>query len=195
MNHHHVAGDPRLGRANRRAFAFYDVGSRDWVVEAGDFAILVGASSRDIRLAATLSLTTTDGTVFPLEKDKLAAYYAPSKAQGFPQEAFETLLGRPVPTNAAEQKGNYTLNTPIGEMSGSAIGRYLYKMLNDQIAKMVQGKEDTPTGKLMRAMVKEMPLRSMLMMGGAMNRTKLEALLLMINGHLLKGLVAFLKNR
>jgi len=38
-----------------------------------------------------------------------------------------------------------------------------------------------------------MPLRSMLMMGGAFNREKLEALLAMINGHFFSGLWAFLR--
>jgi hypothetical protein len=47
---------------------------------------------------------------------------------------------------------------------------------------------------LMKAVANEMPLRTMLMMGGGLNRSQLEALLLMTNGHLLKGLVAFIKN-
>ena len=34
---------------NQRAFASYDVGAAGWLVEAGDFEIRVGASSRDIR--------------------------------------------------------------------------------------------------------------------------------------------------
>jgi len=58
---------------------------------------------------------------------------------------------------------------------------------------MIKGKEDTPTGRMMTAMIDQMPLRSMLMMGGPMNRPKLEALLLMINGHFLQGLSALLK--
>jgi beta-glucosidase len=179
---------------NRRAFAFYDVGQKDWVVEAGDFEILVGASSRDIRLSAALKLAAAHGSVSPADKAKLAAYYAPSKEHRFTQAEFEALLGHPVPANVVEQKGAYTLNTPLGEMRGSFIGRQLYNMLNGQIAKMIKGQEDTVTGALMRNMVKEMPLRSMLMMGGSLNRPKLEALLLMINGHFFKGLTAFIKS-
>jgi beta-glucosidase len=41
---------------DRRAFAFYDVLKKDWVVEPGVFGILVGASSRDIRLSAEVTL-------------------------------------------------------------------------------------------------------------------------------------------
>ncbi len=40
-----------------RAFAFYDPQRRDWVVEPGEFEVLVGASSRDIRLRGKITLT------------------------------------------------------------------------------------------------------------------------------------------
>jgi beta-glucosidase len=42
---------------DKNAFAFYDVAKRDWVVEPGSFEVLVGASSRDIRLKGTFDLT------------------------------------------------------------------------------------------------------------------------------------------
>jgi beta-glucosidase len=37
-------------KLNRDAFAFYDPDRKQWVVEAGEFEILVGSSSKDIRL-------------------------------------------------------------------------------------------------------------------------------------------------
>ncbi len=42
-----------------RAFAFYDPAKAGWVSEAGDFKILVGSSSRDIRLQDTFHLAQT----------------------------------------------------------------------------------------------------------------------------------------
>ncbi|OKP81571.1 glycosyl hydrolase [Paenibacillus helianthi] len=44
---------------NKRAFAYYNIGLRDWHVESGTFRIGVGASSRDIRLNATLEVAST----------------------------------------------------------------------------------------------------------------------------------------
>jgi beta-glucosidase len=41
---------------DKSALAFYDVTRKDWVVEPGTFEVLVGASSRDIRLKATFEL-------------------------------------------------------------------------------------------------------------------------------------------
>jgi len=44
---------------DQRAFAFYDPAKTGWVSEAGDFEILVGSSSRDIRLQDTFHLAQT----------------------------------------------------------------------------------------------------------------------------------------
>lgn len=37
-------------KLNREAFVFYDTEAGGWIVEPGEFEILIGASSRDIRL-------------------------------------------------------------------------------------------------------------------------------------------------
>ncbi|HVM72004.1 MAG TPA: glycoside hydrolase family 3 C-terminal domain-containing protein [Anaerolineales bacterium] len=178
---------------DRRAFAFYDVGSKDWVVEAGDFEILVGASSRDIRLTASLHLAAGQGTVSPQDPAGLAAYYHLSKGQRFSQKDFEALLGRPVPVSELPHKGRYTMNTPLSEMTGSWLGRWFYKMMANNMKKMLDGQADTPMGALMNAMLPEMPLRTILMSGGSLNRPKIEALLLMMNGHTFQGLLGLFK--
>ena len=43
----------------RDALAYYDDSTHDWVAEAGEFEVLVGASSQDIRARATFTLTAT----------------------------------------------------------------------------------------------------------------------------------------
>jgi beta-glucosidase len=42
---------------DRRAFAYWHPQASDWVVEGGEFVVEVGASSRDLRSAATVTLT------------------------------------------------------------------------------------------------------------------------------------------
>ncbi|CAH1207416.1 Thermostable beta-glucosidase B [Paenibacillus auburnensis] len=44
---------------NKRSFAYYNVQLGDWHVESGVFNILIGASSRDIRLTAPLEVKST----------------------------------------------------------------------------------------------------------------------------------------
>src|SRR6266571_4505207 len=43
----------------RNALAYYDDLTHEWVAEAGEFEVLVGASSQDIRATATFTLTAT----------------------------------------------------------------------------------------------------------------------------------------
>jgi beta-glucosidase len=44
-------------RLNPRALSFYNPALRDWMAEPGTFEILVGSSSRDIRLRAAFELS------------------------------------------------------------------------------------------------------------------------------------------
>jgi beta-glucosidase len=43
-------------KLNKQAFAFWDVTSKKWKVEPGDFEVLIGASSRDIRLKGVITV-------------------------------------------------------------------------------------------------------------------------------------------
>ncbi|SIR44724.1 beta-glucosidase [Halanaerobium kushneri] len=44
---------------DKRAFAYYNTEIDDWYVESGDYEILIGASSRDIRLVETVKVKST----------------------------------------------------------------------------------------------------------------------------------------
>lgn len=44
---------------DKRAFAYYNTDIKDWYVESGDYQILLGSSSRDIRLEETVELEST----------------------------------------------------------------------------------------------------------------------------------------
>jgi beta-glucosidase len=97
---------------NERAFAFYDSASKDWVIEPGDFEVMVGSSSRDIRLHALLQLSEGKGKAAVLDRTKLTSYFTPKAGQEFPLAEFESLLGHAVPKNERPEKGTYTMNTP-----------------------------------------------------------------------------------
>ncbi|OQB12681.1 MAG: Thermostable beta-glucosidase B [Firmicutes bacterium ADurb.Bin193] len=45
---------------DKDAFAYYNAVSESWYVESGEFDIMVGSSSRDIRLRATVTINSTD---------------------------------------------------------------------------------------------------------------------------------------
>ncbi|WP_041623764.1 glycoside hydrolase family 3 C-terminal domain-containing protein [Spirochaeta thermophila] len=56
---------------DRRAFAYYEPEVQDWVVEEGEFEILVGASSRDIRLSERVTLRSNDRVPFEVGRNTL----------------------------------------------------------------------------------------------------------------------------
>jgi beta-glucosidase len=175
-------------KLNQRAFAYYNTDLKDWQVESGAFEILLGASSRDIRLKATVEVTSDQPVPPAIEREKITVYYDFPKGMPVSQRDFEALLGKSVPLNQGPRKGHYTLTTPVGDMQDSFIGRQLFGLMNKQMAKIIEGEEGTPTALLLEAMAREMPLRSMLMAGnGSLTREMLEALLTMINGKFFKG--------
>jgi len=86
-------------KLDERSFAFYNTKTDSWCIEAGDFEILVGASSQDIRLQTRIYKSGTSASEIP---DLRAAAPACYGLQGqspadVPQAQFEALLGRPLP--------------------------------------------------------------------------------------------------
>ncbi|GAA3944298.1 glycoside hydrolase family 3 C-terminal domain-containing protein [Actinoplanes auranticolor] len=64
-----------------RAFAFWHEGARGWVVEGGEFGVRVGASSRDIRLTGTVTLTGP-GYAVPLTAESTVDMWLAHPAAG-----------------------------------------------------------------------------------------------------------------
>jgi len=54
-----------------RDFAFYNPVVKDWIVETGDFEVLIGASSQDIRLMEKVHVTATKKWTTPLTRYSL----------------------------------------------------------------------------------------------------------------------------
>jgi beta-glucosidase len=179
---------------NQRSFSYYNTQIKDWTIDPGRYEILIGASARDIRLQSSLVLEPDTPSPPGPDRDRLAAYFNLPKGAPISQLDFSALLGKPIPENVGPAQGTYTLNTPVGDMCSSFIGRLLNSFMKSQIAKIMEGQEDSPTAYLMQAMVGEMPLRSMAMFGeGLVSRGVLNALLTMINGHFIRGLYSLIK--
>ncbi|NLL80164.1 MAG: glycosyl hydrolase [Clostridiales bacterium] len=83
---------------DKRAFAYYDESLKDWYVESGDFDILIGASSRDIRLKKSVQVESTvrlpktytlDSTLGDLQADERAYGYVKKYVDAY----YESMLG------------------------------------------------------------------------------------------------------
>ncbi|MFZ9857971.1 MAG: glycoside hydrolase family 3 C-terminal domain-containing protein [Roseiflexaceae bacterium] len=178
---------------NRRTWSFYDVNRSEWVVERGQFEVQIGASSRDIRLQAFVEVRGIALT--PSAQQSLMADYYDLQRGNFGPGAFAVLIGQQVRAERA-QKGFYTLNTPIADMQDSWLARRFHDRIKREMAAQFTAGDESPTSIMFRTIADEMPLRTLLMFsGGNMSLARLEALLLMINGKWLRGLMALWSSR
>ncbi|MFT4186077.1 MAG: glycoside hydrolase family 3 C-terminal domain-containing protein [Micrococcaceae bacterium] len=90
------------------AFSAYDVQADTWSKVAGNYKILVGASSRDIQ--ATITAEIVGNKLVSPEKTVVPHYFS-GKVQDVDDKEFETLLGRTPP------KRNWDANVPLTEES------------------------------------------------------------------------------
>jgi beta-glucosidase len=159
-------------------------------VEPGEFEILIGASSRDIRLSGAVEVASNwQVVVDPLQRRKLQPYHATATSFPIPRLAFEALYGSTLPSNDLAKGDEHTLNTPIGDMTDTITGRLLYKVIQRKIDKMTEGRNhDEPISIMVRRMAEELPLRGMMMGSGKLTYGMLDGVLMMINGRAWRGM-------
>ncbi len=173
-----------------RSFAVWSDG---WRVPAGTYGILVGASSRDIRLQAEL---TVEGEAVSAPNWQLSSWY--ESLSGAPtREEWEKLMGHPVPIVPEPTRGNFTMDSTCMEMKdGSMVMKVQYKVTEHVIAKSFGGKKDLsdPAYRMMITCATDCPMRSVVLSsGGMMSESLAKGLLNMANGHYIKGILAMLK--
>ena len=137
-------------------------------------------------------------TIVPDLADMLPEYYNLSDGVlDISERQFETLYGKKMPKRDRPDGRPFNMTSMLGETRDTFIGKQLLKMVEKGVSKIagddIAG-EDNPNLNMMKAMINEMPLRTFGMFTGAnMPKYFTEALLLMLNGKLLKGLGMMLK--
>lgn len=173
-----------------RSFAVWADG---WKIPAGTYGILVGASSRDIRLQAEL---TVEGETVAAPDWQRGSWYETLK--GTPTRAeWEQLMGHPVPVVPEPKKGSFTMDSTCMEMRDSSfMMKIQYKVTESIVAKSFGGKKDLsdPAYRMMLTCATDCPMRSVVISsGGTMSDSLAKGMLHMANGRYLKGLAAMLK--
>lgn len=147
-----------------RAFAHYDAGRGDWIVEGGCYEIRVSASSRDVRLGDTVLVPGEAG-----HSDGVPDVYRRVEPGCFTDEAFLALYGRPLPKVLTAMRP-YTANATVGDLRTSLIGRLVQAALRRELKTLI------PDDKEMRAAfdraAMDTPLRAVAMSGIDMNVVK-----------------------
>ncbi|MBR6779846.1 MAG: glycoside hydrolase family 3 C-terminal domain-containing protein [Clostridia bacterium] len=165
---------------DKRAFAFWNTAIGDWYVESGAFDILVGASSRDIRLQAGVKVTSSDpDAAVPNDRENLPAYYS-GDIQNVPDAQFEALLGRPIPNPVRDANLPLDINSSLELAENTAAGKVINGALRSVIKAIAGGASNEG---MMLAMATQIPIRCFVSMSmGVFSEDMAQALLDIFNG-------------
>lgn len=163
---------------DERAFAYYDTAQQAWRVESGKYQILVGASSRDIRLTGNVQVI---GAPAPKGEDmarRLLPTYYDGHFDRVPDAEFEALLGRPIPRSWRDPTQPFTRDNTIDDAKNTKWGRRIMKLLR-RFIKMDGG---IATDEMALAMIAEMPIHNLSTMSqGAVTQEMEEAIVMLFN--------------
>ena len=177
---------------DKRAFAYYNVNIHDWHVESGAFKILVGASSRDIRLETAVEVTSTVAAEVPDYKACAPEYYT-GDIMHVSDEAFTAVLGHELPPSQRDKSLPLDYGNTIEDAAEGKWGGRLHRMLVKMLG------EDTMAG----AVAVQTPVKNFISMSfGLFSPQMADGLLLILNedkfakgmGKILKGVPHTLKN-
>ncbi|HOK82376.1 MAG TPA: glycoside hydrolase family 3 C-terminal domain-containing protein [Clostridia bacterium] len=177
-----------------RDFAFYNVEAKDWTAAPGKFELLVGTSSRDIKLRKTVELVGEPLAKVPDYKAAAPAYYDIAAAAEIPVAQFEALLGRPVNEPKDFKNSDIGFNTAVGDFEGRLF-RVIFRSVVKKFSTAVLSKDATDTDrKMVRLGAMDLPVRNMYAMSaGALSYEAVLGLMDMLNGHFFRGLVQLIK--
>ncbi len=166
---------------DERAFSYYNVNICDWHAESGEYTVLVGSSSRDIRLTSALTLTTAKPDVaVPDYTEAAPSYYNLKAVNRIPDSEFKAVLGRDIPDNSDIKKGDLTINCSVSQVAVSPFGKLLYGALTNG-AKIVALTAENPD--MITESIKDMPLRSFSgFTGGILSQKSVDGILDLCNG-------------
>jgi beta-glucosidase len=163
---------------DRRAFAFWDVTSHQWQVEPGRFDILVGSSSRDIRVTGSIELTSarplaeTRGPAEPVAR--------PTHEGLLDDEEFARRLGHPIPPT--EPARPFHRASTVGEIAATAPGALVRAAALRAAAKRLGAAADEVTGRAFVRVIDEAPLRWLVLLSaGRISWSALDRLLAALN--------------
>lgn len=179
------------------AFAFYNVNEAEWQVESGTFEILVGASSRDIRLKGKVKVNGNAKNI-PDYRTTAPIYFCLDKAKEIPKKQFEAVYNGELPENKATPRGEFDRNSSLHDFRTCWFGKGINAALK------VGGRFIYMTGADAQDMRKrfetshEIPVIRMAYQSGTIDRDTLNAVLDMANNGIAQGvakLIADKKNK
>ncbi len=164
---------------SKRAFAFYNVELGDWMVETGEFDILIGASSRDIKLSATMTVTSTVDASIPDYRESAPAYYT-ADVEGMKGAQFEAVYGSKLPNPEPDTSKRIDIYCCLNDARHTKWGGRICRLIEGIMSKM--GSAENGDGKMLAAMATQIPIRNFIAMSmGVMSEPMAQGLLMILN--------------
>lgn len=166
-----------------KTFRYWDVNSSQWETEGGEYQIMVGADSEDIRLTSVLLIAETVNC-YPYQKEKLPSYYSGQIKNVDAQEFGVLLGGQP---SSGEWHGQLGMNDSVSQMyyAKSCLARGIYKLLT--CIKERSERKGIPDLNVL--FLYNMPFRAMAKMsGGLVSMDMVEGIVALVNGRFMSGI-------
>lgn len=163
----------------KRAFAYYNTNIGDWHVETGEFAVLVGSSSRDIRLEAAVNVISTVEAEVPDYKKSAPAYYTADIA-GMNGGQWAAVYGQQLPSAERDTSAKITIYNSLDDASHTKWGGRIGRLIQSVITKFASA--ETGDGAMLQAMAVQIPIRNFISMSmGVFSPKMAEGLLQILN--------------
>jgi len=173
-----------------KAFRYFDKETGKFEIESGEYVIYVGASSRDIRLCASVQIDGTK-TVDPQNDLKIPSYYS-GKITDVSDREYESLLGFQIQEAKFDKSEPLRINDTLSQMfyAKSLIARLVYKILAGKTQKTKAGvKADMNV-----LFIFNMPFRGLIKLtGGIFDSNMADSLLTIVNGRFFYGIYMLIR--
>ena len=166
---------------DKRAFAFYNINIKDWFVESGDFEILVGASSRDIKLTAEVYVEGTVEAKIPDYRAVAPNYY--NNVAGITRDDFAVIyreVNGELPNPEIDKSKKIDKYCCLNDARHTKWGKKLCNFVDKVVVKF--GSAENGDGQMLAAMATQIPIRNFIQMSmGVFSPKQAEGLLMMLN--------------
>lgn len=176
-----------------KTFRYFNVNTNSWEVEEGEYQIYIGASIADIRLEGRIEKVGTTSDI-PYDEWKLPSYYS-GNITNVSDDEFSALLGKELQKSGYDfyKKNRMVIheNCTVSDLRYSKrwVGRLFSGAIRFAIWFLRKIGARTLANTLVMGVLHQ-PVRGLAKFGG-MSRRQMEALLLMFNGHVFKGIGQF----
>ena len=174
------------------AFKYFDTTENEWVTEPGGYRILVGASSRDIRLEQMVCIEDAASVCLPPDG---SLHYFSASVHLIADDEFEALLGYPLPSGRWDRSAPLVYTDLIGHgQYRKGFGRFMIGSL--KLARrfcLLFGKTIAADNMMFMMFLRFNQLARM--SSGKIDMSMLDGILVMVNGRFWKGFRQTMKAR